>query len=68
MLNIIVIMKNRSVGVGDIAETLGCRITTASMKLNGKTIITTDEAFKIKDKHFPDKTVDFLFSEYKEED
>lgn len=61
-------MKNRNVSISDIAKTLECRITTASMKLNSKTIITTKEAFKIKDNHFSDKTIDFLFSDYKEEE
>jgi plasmid maintenance system antidote protein VapI len=68
MLNIVASMKNRGISVNDIAKTLGCRVTTASMKLNGKTIITTEEAFKIRDTHFKDKAVDFLFSDYKEED
>lgn len=64
MLNIKVLMVPYNVSVTEIAETIDCTITTAGQKINGKTKTTTVEAFKIKDKHFPDKTIDYLFSEY----
>lgn len=45
----------------DIAETLGVRTATAYDKLNGKYPFTFDEALKIKNKHFPEFTLEYLF-------
>ncbi len=44
-----------------IQEYLGISKTMLSRKLHGKSVITVDEAIKIKDKFFPDMTVDKLF-------
>ena len=49
----------------DIAETLGVRTATVYDKLKGKHPFTFDEALKIKNKYFPEFTLEYLF--YKEE-
>ena len=49
----------------DIAETLGVRSATVYDKLKGKHPFTLDEVLKIKNKHFPEFTLEYLF--YREE-
>lgn len=49
----------------DIAETLGVRIATVYDKLKGKYPFTLDEALKMKNKYFPEFTLEYLF--YSEE-
>ena len=45
----------------EIAETLGVRLATVYNKLKGKCPFTLDEAFKIRNKHFPDFALEYLF-------
>lgn len=57
-------MVRKGLSKKDIAETLGIKIATVYNKLSGKHPFTLDEAFKIKSKHFPEFTLEYLF--YKE--
>lgn len=45
----------------DIAETLGVRTATVYDKLKGKHPFTLDEVLKIKNKYFPEFTLEYLF-------
>ena len=54
-------MVRKGMSKKDIAETLGVRIATVYNKLSGKHPFTLDEALKIKNKHFPGFTLEYLF-------
>lgn len=45
----------------DLAWVFKGRVATVSEKLNGKTPILIDEAFKIQEAHFPEMEVGYLF-------
>lgn len=45
----------------EIAETLGVRLATVYDKLKGKYPFTLDEALKMKNKYFPEFTLEYLF-------
>lgn len=47
----------------DIVAVLNTRPATVSNKLNGKSPLLIDEAFKIKNQLFPDLSLDYLFKE-----
>lgn len=47
----------------DLAWMFKDRIATVSDKLNGKSPILIDEAFKIKETYFPDLSLDYLFEQ-----
>ena len=44
-----------------VAVSLNCSERTARNRLNGKTQFSIFEAVKIKEKYFPELTVDYLF-------
>lgn len=44
-----------------VAEILGISYDTMSNKMNGKSDFTRTEIFKIRDKFFPDLTLEYLF-------
>ena len=56
-------MKKRGVLSSEIAELLGVRRETIYNKINGQISIgfTLDEALKIKEKYFPDMSIELLF-------
>ena len=56
-------MKKKSVTTTQIANLLGCRIATASDKLNGvvECGFYFDEAVKIKQVFFPEYDIEYLF-------
>ena len=54
-------MVRKGLSKKDIAEILGIRIATVYNKLSGKHPFTLDEALKIRNKHFPDFTLEYLF-------
>ena len=54
-------IARKGVSKKEIAETLGVRLATVYNKLKGKCPFTLDEAFKIRNKHFPDFTLEYLF-------
>ena len=45
----------------DVAKLLGVSELTVSKKMSGKSSFTIDEAFLIKEKFFPDLSLDYLF-------
>lgn len=58
-------MAESGIRVKDIAKALGVSIGTASLKVNKKSEFTVDQAVIIRDKFFPSKTLDELFSQEK---
>ena len=58
-------IARKGVAKKEIAETLGVRLATVYDKLKGKYPFTLDEALKMKDKYFPEFTLEYLF--YSEE-
>lgn len=58
-------MARKGLAKKDIAKTLGVRAATVYDKLKGKYPFTLDEVLKIKNKHFPEFTLEYLF--YREE-
>lgn len=53
-------MKRIGVTQGDIAEFLSMSTNNVSLKINGKVSFTVDEAWKIRERFFPDETLDYL--------
>ena len=47
----------------DIAETLQISAKSAYNKINGITEFTLKETIAVRDKYFPDMTIDFLFND-----
>lgn len=45
----------------DVAKSLGVRYATVVQKLNGKYRFSLDEAFAIKEKFFPNLSLEYLF-------
>lgn len=54
-------LKKRKIPAIRIAEYLGCRSSTVYDKINGKYRFYYDEAKKIRDKFFPDVSIEYLF-------
>ena len=54
-------IARKGVAKKDIAETLGVRLATVYDKLKGKHPFTLDEVLKIKNKYFPEFTLEYLF-------
>lgn len=55
-------MEKRGLKRKDLARLFNNRAATVSDKLNGKSPMYLDDAFKIKNTHFPDLPVDYLFN------
>lgn len=55
-------MARHNITPKDIAEALNMTLETARNKLTGRTKLSTPEAEKIRDKHFPNMSMDYLFS------
>ncbi len=54
-------MAEQGIKVKDIANAIGVSMGTASLKVNGKSEFTVDQAALIRDKFFPTKSLDELF-------
>lgn len=54
-------MARSKVTQAQIAKILGITPTTLSFKLNGKSSLSLKECVEIKQKVFPDKSLDYLF-------
>lgn len=54
-------MARKGLTIRDLAKTLGVRYATVCDKLNGKYKFYYDEAKKIKDTHFPECDIEYLF-------
>ena len=55
-------MKRRGITQGQLAETLGVSPVTVSRWFQGHRKMSVSSCFKVKEKFFPDLTVDYLFS------
>lgn len=56
-------MARENVNVKDMAECWGCNRDTAARKLARKSPVMLEEAFKAQRRFFPNRSVQFLFSE-----
>lgn len=54
-------MKLANIKIKDFANSLNVRYATIQEKLSGKYPFKLDEAMKIKDSHFPDMSIEYLF-------
>ena len=61
-------MKRIGVTQGDIAEFLSMSTNNVSLKINGKVPFTVDEAWKIRERFFPDATLDYLMGKTSDRD
>lgn len=55
-------MVREGVTRNDLAKTLGVRYATVIDKLKGRYSFTLDEAFIIRNKHFPHFSIEYLFA------
>lgn len=55
-------MVEYGIKVKDIAKAIGVSVGTASLKVNKKSEFTVDQAVVIRNKFFPSKTLDELFT------
>ena len=49
--------------IKDVAETLSLSVEKTRDRLKGRVRLTTEDAKKIRDKHFPNMTLDYLLGE-----
>ena len=61
-------MKRIGVTQGDIAEFLSMSTNNVYLKINGKVPFTVDEAWKIRERFFPDATLDYLMGQTPDRD
>ena len=54
-------MARSKITQAKLADILGITPTTLSFKLNGKSTLSLKECVEIKQKAFPDKSLDYLF-------
>ena len=54
-------MAIHEVKIEDIAKLLGIHRNSAANKVNGETAFSIEEAVKVRDKFFPEKTLEYLF-------
>jgi len=59
-------MARKGLKSSDIANTLHISTKSAYNKINGITEFTLKETIRIRNKHFPGMTIDFLFSNEKQ--
>lgn len=60
-------MAREGISMVDIANLLGVRYATVNDKVNGKYRFYYDEALKIKNTFFPDKSLEYLFENDEDE-
>jgi len=60
-------MAREGITMVDIADFLNLRYATVNDKVNGKYRFYYDEALKIKERFFPDRSLEYLFEEDKEQ-
>lgn len=63
VLNLKAEMLRHQISQKDIQEFLGCSESTLRKKLNGYSQFTMREAVAIRNKFFPDMTIDYLFAQ-----
>lgn len=61
-------MRRFGVTQGDIAAFLKMSTNNVSLKINGKVPFTVDEALKIRDRFFPNATLDYLMGKASDRD
>lgn len=61
--NLLAEMARRGISKKDLANFLDMRYPTVVDKTNGKSRFYLDEAFKIRDRFFPDCEIEYLFQE-----
>ena len=61
-------MRRFGITQGDIAAFLKMSTNNVSLKINGKVPFTVDEALKIRDRFFPNATLDYLMEQVIERD
>lgn len=54
-------LKRKNITRKDLAEAFNLRYATITDKLSGKTRLTLNEAIAIKQKFFPDLSIEYLF-------
>jgi hypothetical protein len=57
-------MVRKGITRKDISEKVKCSYNSVIVKLNGKSDFTLDEATIIKEKFFPDLSIDYLFKRF----
>lgn len=60
--NLVAEMARKGVTTQDLADAMGCVRETVSRKITGKTKITLEEAFLIRDTLFPNLGIEMLFT------
>lgn len=60
-------MGRNDVTIEEIAKGLGIHRNSASNKINGPSSFSIEEAILVREKFFPDKTLDYLFKTDEEE-
>lgn len=63
--NLELLIFSKKIPKSEMAEKLNISYNTLLAKLRGQQPLKLDEAYKIRDIYFSDKTVDFLFSKNK---
>ena len=63
VLNLKAEMLRHQISQKDMQEFLGCSESTLRKKLNGYSQFTMREAVAIRNKFFPDMTIDYLFAQ-----
>ena len=61
-------MRRIGVTQGDIADFLSMSTNNVSLKINGKVPFTVDEFIGIRDRFFPEVTLDYLMEKTSERD
>lgn len=61
-------MKRYGITQGEVAHFLSMSTNNVSLKINGKVPFTVDEAVMIRDKFFPDTTLDYLMDQTSDRD
>ena len=59
--NLLGVMKTSKVSQSDLAKLLGLSNNAISHKMRGRVDFTSSEMYAIRDRYFPDKTLDWLF-------
>ncbi|MCD8356285.1 MAG: XRE family transcriptional regulator [Clostridia bacterium] len=62
MKNLYAEMTRYGVTTSDIKTVLNCTDKTARSKMNGKSDLSIDDAFKIRDAFFPGMRLEYLFA------
>lgn len=61
--NLLAEMKRRGITQGELAEAVGVTQATVSRWFQGHRTMSVTSSFKIKEKLFPDLSIDYLFAD-----